>query len=137
MRRTISDEQLVARLATGFGVLALLLAGVGLYGVMTYAITRRTGEIGLRVALGARQGDVVSMVLSDALRLVGVGIAIGLPLALASARLLRAQLHGVPGVDPFSIAVAVCTLAASALVAVTLPALRASAVSPVEALRGE
>jgi predicted permease len=137
MRRAISDERLVARLATGFGVLALLLAGVGLYGVMTYAITRRTGEIGLRVALGARQRDIVSMVLLDALRLVGAGIASGLPLALASARLLRAQLHGVPAADPYSIAVAVGMLAAGAVVAVTLPALRASAVSPIEALRVE
>src|SRR5829696_2357339 len=82
MQNSISQERLVARLATGFGVLALLLAAVGLYGVLTYAVTRRTNEIGLRVALGAQQGDVMRMVIGDALKLVLVGVVIGVPLAL-------------------------------------------------------
>src|SRR6185436_1728196 len=88
IRGTIREERLVARVATAFGVLAVLLAAIGLYGVMTYAITRRTGEIGLRVALGAQRDDVVRMVLFDALRLVGLGVVVGLPLALAASRLL-------------------------------------------------
>jgi putative ABC transport system permease protein len=137
MRQSIREERLVAKLATAFGVLALLLAGIGLYGVMTYAITRRTGEIGLRVALGAQRQDVLRMVLFDALRLVGVGLVVGLPLALMSTRLLRTQLHGVGAVDPASIAAAVGVLMASALVAVLVPAMRASKVSPIVALRAD
>src|SRR5439155_22145621 len=134
---SVRQERLLARLATGFGVLALLLAAVGLYGVMTYAVTRRTVEIGLRVALGAQQLDVVRMVLFDALRLVAAGFVIGLPLALFMTRLLRSQLHGVDPADPLSIAAAVAVLAASAVLAVLLPALRASRVSPIVALRAE
>ncbi len=118
-----------------FGALALLLASIGLYGVMTYAIKRRTGEIGLRTALGAQRKDVVSMVLSDALRLVVSGMIIGLPLALAATRLLRAQLHDVTPVDPASIAVALLVLATSAVLAAILPALSASKVSPMVALQ--
>ncbi len=137
MRQSIREERLVARLASAFGAFALLLAAIGLYGVMTYAITRRTGEIGLRVALGAQRGDVVRMVLFDALRLVGFGLVIGLPVALMSTRLLRTQLHGVDSADPVSIVVAVGVLVSSAVVAVLLPALRAARVSPIVALRAE
>jgi ABC-type antimicrobial peptide transport system permease subunit len=137
MKQSIREERLVARLATAFGVLALLLAGIGLYGVMTYAITRRTGEIGLRAALGARRSDVVWMVLFDALRLVSAGIVVGLGLALVSTRLLRTQLHDVGTFDPLSIAAAVAVLAISAVIAVMVPALRASRVSPIVALRAE
>ncbi len=137
MSQAIREERLVAKLASGFGVLALLLASIGLYGVMTYAISRRTGEIGLRVALGAQRSDVVNMVLFDALRLVGAGMFVGLALALVSTRLLQTQLHDVGAIDPVSIAVAVMVLAASAVIAVLVPALRASRVSPIVALRAE
>ncbi len=137
MRRSVREERLLARLATGFGALALLLAAVGLYGVMTYAVTRRTGEIGLRVALGAQRNAVVGMVVRDALRLVAVGIVIGVPLALAATKLLRNQLYGVQPSDPASIAVALVVLLASAVVASLLPAMRASRVAPVVALREE
>jgi len=137
VRQSIREERLVARLASGFGAFALLLAAIGLYGVMTYAITRRTGEIGLRVALGAQRADVVRMVLVDALRLVAIGLVVGLPVALASARLLTTQLHGIGAVDPVSIGVAVAVLAGSAVGAVMLPALRAANVSPIVALRAE
>jgi ABC-type antimicrobial peptide transport system permease subunit len=137
MRQSIAQERLLAQLATAFGTLALLLAGIGLYGVMTYAITRRTGEIGLRVALGAQRADVLRMVLVDALRLVAVGLAVGLPFALLSTRLLRTQLHGVDAIDPLSIVAAVSVLALSAVIAVLVPALRASRVSPIVALRAD
>jgi predicted permease len=137
MLDSIVEQRLVAQLATAFGVLALLLAAVGLYGVMTYAVARRTGEIGVRVALGAQQADVVRMVLLDAARLVSAGVIVGLPLALAATRLLEAQLHGVELIDPISITTAITVLATSALVAGLLPALRASRVSPIEALRSE
>jgi putative ABC transport system permease protein len=137
MQQSIAQERLVAQLATAFGTLALLLAGIGLYGVMTYAITRRTGEIGLRVALGAQRADVLRMVLVDALRLVAVGLVVGLPFALLSTRLLRTQLHGVDAIDPLSIVAAVSVLALSAVIAVLVPALRASRVSPIVALRAD
>jgi len=137
VRQSIREERLVARLASAFGAFALLLAAIGLYGVMTYAITRRTGEIGLRVALGAQRSDVIRMVLVDALRLVAVGLVIGVPVALLSMRFLRTQLHGVDAADPISIAVAVAVLVTSAVVAVMLPASRAARVSPIVALRAD
>ncbi len=137
MARSIQAERVLARVSTGFGFLALLLASLGLYGVLTYAITRRTGEIGLRVALGAQRSAVVRMVLSDAFRLVAVGALIGAPLAIGGARLLRSQLHGIEAVDPVSIAVAVAVLLTSALGAALLPAMRASRVEPLTALTEE
>ena len=137
MRETIAQERLLAKLATAFGILALLLAAIGLYGVMTYAITRRTSEIGLRVALGAQRGDIVRMVLRDGLGVVVIGVVVGLPVTLASVRLLGTQLHNVPLADPVSIAAAIAVLMTSALVAALLPALRASRVSPIVALRAE
>jgi predicted permease len=135
MRSSISQERLIARLAVGFGVMALLLATIGLYGVMTYAVTRRTAEIGLRVALGAQRGDVIRMVLADAMTLVGVGLAIGLPASLAAGRLLKAQLYGVTAGDPTALTVAVGVLATSAALAALAPALRASRVAPLLSLR--
>ena len=137
MEQSIGQERLMAKLSTAFGVLALLLASIGLYGVMTYAITRRTREIGLRVALGARQRDVVRAILFESLRLVAVGMVIGLPLALAAVRLLGSQLYGVAAVDPPSIAAALGVLAASGVIASLLPALRASRVSPIVALQAD
>jgi ABC-type antimicrobial peptide transport system permease subunit len=137
MRQSIREQRLLARLATGFGVMALLLAAIGLYGVMTYAIARRTGEIGLRVALGAQRSSVVGMVLSDALRLVLLGIVVGVPLAFGAARLLGNELHGVEATDPASIVIALLVLAGSGVVAALVPALRASRVAPLVALRQE
>jgi predicted permease len=137
MSRSIGEQRLVARLSTGFGGLALLLAAVGLYGVMTYAITRRTGEIGLRVALGAQRGTLLRMVLFDAMRVVAVGVVLGIPLSIASAQLLRSQLHGVSATDPVAIGVALAVLAGSCVLATLIPALRASRVTPLVALRQE
>ena len=137
MAVSISQERLVARLATGFGVLALLLAAIGLYGVLTYAVTRRTNEIGLRVALGAQRKDVVRMVLGDAMKLVLIGMVIGAPLAMAATRLLRNQLHDVHPADPITIAFALLVLAASAIIAAILPAQRAARLDPLTALRAE
>jgi predicted permease len=137
MRQSISQERLLARLASGFGTLALLMAAIGLYGVMTYAVNRRTGEIGLRVALGAAQGDIVRMVLGNALRVVATGVLVGVPFGLATTRLLRSQLHGIDATDPVSIAVALTVLAAAAVAASLLPALRAGRVAPLVALRQE
>jgi putative ABC transport system permease protein len=135
MADSISQQRLLAQLAGAFGVLALVLAAIGLYGVMTYAITRRTGEIGLRVALGAQRADVIRMVLVEAVELVAIGIVVGLPVALLATRLLRTQLHGVPATDPISLGFALAVLAASAVIAALVPALRASRLSPMRALR--
>lgn len=135
MQASIRAQKLVAQLATGFGSLALLLAAIGLYGVMTYAITRRTGEIGLRIALGADQTAVLRMVLVDALRLVGIGAVVGLPMAVFATQLLKTQLHGVEPIDPVSIGAAVIVLVSTALVATLVPAIKAARVSPIVALR--
>src|SRR4051812_3881 len=133
--QSVREERLLARLATGFGIGALLLAAIGLYGVMTYAVTRRTGEIGLRVALGARRSEVVSLVVNDAMRVVLLGFIVGLPVALGILRFLRAQLHGIEATDPLSLGLALAVLLVSALLAVVLPAMRAARVSPIVALR--
>ena len=137
MRQSISEERLLATLATVFGIAALLLAAIGLYGVMSYAVSRRAGEIGLRVALGAQRSTVIGMVLRDALLLVGVGIVAGVPLALGASRIIRSQLHGVGPADPLALVVALVVLALGAVTAALLPALRASRVAPVVALRAE
>jgi len=135
MRASVRQERLLARLASGFGIVALLLAAIGLYGVLTYAIGRRTGEIGLRVALGARRGTVIGMVLGDALRLVIVGVVLGIPLALGVMQLIRTQLHDIKPTDPIALIVAVVVLGVSALAAALIPSLRASRVAPIVALR--
>jgi ABC-type antimicrobial peptide transport system permease subunit len=135
MSHSIREERLVARVASAFGLLALLFAAVGLYGVMTYAITRRTGEIGLRVALGAQRDDVARMVFGDAMRLVGVGLVAGILTALVMMRLLHRQLHEVGAIDAASIAMAVGVLGLSAVLAMMMPAMRAMRVSPMAAMR--
>ncbi|HEY2164291.1 MAG TPA: FtsX-like permease family protein, partial [Gemmatimonadaceae bacterium] len=94
-------------MATAFGVLALALAAIGLYGVMSYSVARRSREMGLRTALGAQRGDVMRLVLTNALALVVAGLVVGLPLAMAMTRLLKSQLHSVGTADPGSIAVVV------------------------------
>ena len=137
MRQSISQERLLATLATVFGAAALLLAAIGLYGVMSYAVSRRSGEIGLRVALGAQRATVIRMVLGDAMVLVGIGILAGVPLTLGASRVMRNQLHGVGPTDPFAFVVALAVLALGAITAALLPALRASRVAPVVALRAE
>ena len=103
----LAVERLAASLSTAFGVLATLLAAIGLYGVMAFLVTRRTREIGLRMALGAGAGDVIWIVMREVLLLVGIGVAIGLPAALAVSRLLRSQLYGMSPSDPASISFAV------------------------------
>jgi predicted permease len=137
MRQSISQDLLVARVASFFGALALGLAALGLYGVMMYATLRRTSEFGLRMALGADDARVRGMVLGEALALVAGGAVLGVPLALAASRLLRSQLYGVEAVDLPSIAAALGVLLVSATIAGYLPAARAARVGPLEALRVE
>jgi predicted permease len=136
MQRTIRQQRLVATLATAFGAAALLLAVVGLYGVMSYAVTRRTAEIGLRGALGADRAAVLRLVLGDGLRLAALGIVVGVPLAVTAARALRAQLR-VPPTDLVSLGIAVFAIAACAVAATLIPAVRAARVPPTVALSRE
>jgi len=135
--RSLVVERFVATLSTAFGVLATLLAVVGLYGVMAFTVARRTREIGVRMALGAVQGDVVWLVMREVLLLVTAGMILGLAAAWGLGRVVGAQLYGVTPNDPFTIAAAAAILAAVSLAAGYIPAIRATRVNPVLALRYE
>jgi len=135
--QSLLNERLIAILSTAFGALATLLAVVGLYGVMAYTVARRTREIGVRMALGAVQGDVVWLVMREVLLLVGTGVAFGLVAAWGLHRLVSSQLYGIAATDPLTIAGAAAVLAAVAMLAGYLPARRATRVNPVLALRYE
>ena len=132
-----NQERLIARLTMLFGALALVLAAVGLYGITSYTVARRTGEIGLRMALGADRGKVVRMVLRGALIQVGLGLALGIPITLIGVHFMRDQLYGVRSWDPLSIAIAVVILSGAAALAGFIPARRAASIAPMEALRIE
>jgi predicted permease len=131
------QQRLIARLTSFFGVLSLILASVGLYGVTAYNAGRRVNEIGVRMALGADRRQVVALILQGAFRLIGLGLLIGLPLTFATGQFLGNQLYGFNPYDPVMTLVAVVTLGLSALIASLIPAFRASLVSPMEALRAE
>jgi predicted permease len=135
--RSLVPERLTALLSAIFALLATLLAAMGLYGVMAYTVTRRTREIGIRVALGAERGNVIWLVMQECMRLTLLGLAIGLPLALASSRFLERQLFEVPPADLLTVFAAMATLLAVAIAAGYLPARRATRISPVRALRYE
>jgi len=132
-----NQERLISRLTALFGLLALVLASVGLYGITAYSVARRTSEIGLRMALGANRGNVVALVLRAASWQVGLGLAIGIPAALLGGRLMSSQLYGVSAYDPFTLAAAVLVLSVCAAVAGFIPARRAASIEPMNALRTE
>jgi ABC-type antimicrobial peptide transport system permease subunit len=128
-------ERLAATFVGAFGALALVLATVGIYGVIAYSTRQRTQEIAIRMAMGASAADVVRLVMTRGVRLTALGVAFGLAASLAVARLLRTHLYGVTSLDPVSFGGAVLLLAAVALAAAYLPARRATRVEPSEALR--
>jgi predicted permease len=131
------QERLFARLSTFFGLLALVLACVGLYGMMSYAVACRTNEIGIRMALGAQETRILRVVLREAMTLTVLGIAIGVPAALVASRLVASMLYGLKPTDPLTIVSAAAVMAAVALLAAYVPARRASRVDPIVALRYE
>jgi putative ABC transport system permease protein len=131
------QQRLVATLTTLFGVLGLILAAVGLFGVLAYMVERRTGEIGVRMALGADRGRIVGMVLGGAFLHVGIGLAIGISAAIVAGKLMTAQLFGVQPWDPVMLTSATLLLGLGTLVASLIPAWRAACIEPMAALRTE
>jgi predicted permease len=134
---SFDQERAVASLAGLFGIVALVLAAVGLYGVTAYTVAQRTNEIGIRMALGADRPRVIQLVLAGAFKRVLVGLILGLPLAIGAGRLISNQLYGVSSWDPLALMVAASALAVSAFVAAIIPASRAASISPMSALRIE
>ena len=141
LERQVADavrtDRIFAQLVGGFGALALLLACVGLYGVVSQAVARRTNEVGIRMALGASRRDIMMMILREAGGLVGVGLLIGLPASALASRLIASQLFGVGTADPPTLGLAAAVLASIAILAGYLPARRASRLDPNAALRTE
>jgi putative ABC transport system permease protein len=131
----VAQRQFQMRLAVGFALSALLLASIGIFGVVSYTVARRRNEIAIRMALGAAAGDVCRLVLSEGLTPVAVGVAVGVAAALALGRVVQSLLFGATASDPLTISAVVGLLAVVALVASYLPALRATRVAPAEALR--
>ncbi len=132
-----TQDRLVARLTTLFGILALILASVGLYGVMSYFVARRTGEIGIRMALGATRASVLGDVLRGALLQIAFGLVVGIPAALFAGHLMASQLYGVGSYDPWAFVGAALVLAVCAALASLIPARRAASIEPMQALRTE
>jgi len=137
LESSLVQERLMATLASAFGALALMLAAIGLYGVLAYTVVRRTNEIGVRLALGAQRSQVLGLVMRDAARMLALGTAIGLPAAWAASRLVSSMLFGLTTNDPLTIVLAIALLALTGLLAGYLPARRATKVDPLVALRCE
>ena len=135
--QTINQEITFAELCSGFAILALVIACVGLYGTVSYNVARRTGEIGIRMALGAQRSVVVRMVLREVLILAAMGLTIGLATALAASRFVASFLYGMKPNDPLAFTLAVMTLLGAALMAGYVPARKASRIDPMSALRHE
>jgi ABC-type lipoprotein release transport system permease subunit len=134
---TVSQERLVANLSVFFGGLAVFLVAIGLYGAISYGVSRRTMEIGVRMALGAQRREVLQMVLLESFSVAAAGLAVGTPVSLAVATTLRSMLYGLSSSDPFTILVAFMGIAIVTLAATFFPAHRAASIDPMRALRME
>jgi ABC-type antimicrobial peptide transport system permease subunit len=137
VNESIARQSLIARLSAFFGVLAVFLACIGIYGLMSYAVLRRTNEIGIRLALGAQAGAVRWLVLRESLVLLGLGLAVGVPVALGSTGVLRNLLFQLSPLDPVAFAISIAVVAAMTVLAAWPPARRATRVDPMVALRCE
>ena len=135
--RSYSNQTIIAQLSAFFGIVAVFLSSIGLYGIMSYLVSRRMGEIGIRMALGADRSEVRWQVMREAVLWIAIGIVIGLPITLAGGRLVRTMLYGLSASDPLSMVAAAVALAIAGLAAGYLPARRASRVEPSVALRYE
>jgi ABC-type antimicrobial peptide transport system permease subunit len=135
--RSTSDERALAFLAIGFSILAMVLAAVGLYGVLAYSTEQRSREIGVRLALGAQRSSVMVLVVREMALIAAIATVVALPSVVALARLFRSQLYGVTTFDPVSLAGAVLLTALMVLMAAALPARRAASIEPMQALRSE
>ena len=135
--RSFTNQTMIAELSAFFGMMAVFLSCIGLYGLMSYLVGRRTGEIGIRMALGASRSGVAWQVLREIGLLLVAGILIGLPLTLSGIRMVRSMLYGLSGTDPFSLLAATALLLFAGMAAGFLPARKASSVDPVVALRDE
>ena len=134
---SIATKSLVARLSTFFGVVAVFLACIGIYGLLSYSVARRTSEFGIRLALGARSHMLLWMILRESILLLTLGLAIGVPIALSSTRILKSQLYELSPLDPTAISIAIATISVMTIAAAWLPARRATKVNPIQALRTE
>jgi ABC-type antimicrobial peptide transport system permease subunit len=135
--QSMHTDYFVARLASAFGLLAIVLAGVGLYGIMAFTVARRTREIGIRMTLGASPATILRQVLRETSILMLIGIAVGVPIALAGTRMIRSMLFGLGAADPLALIAACVILASIAAAASYIPARRAARVDPMVALRYE
>jgi putative ABC transport system permease protein len=134
---SVARQRFAMTLLTVFSLVALVIAAVGIYGVMAYSVVQRTGEFGIRMALGAQQRDVLRLVLMQGGKLIGLGLIIGLAATLAASRTLGSMLFNTSGQDPLTLGTITLLLGAVALIACLLPANRATKVNPIEALRAE
>jgi ABC-type antimicrobial peptide transport system permease subunit len=132
-----TQQAMIAKLTSLFGLLALVLASVGLYGVTAYTVERRTNEIGIRMALGANRPDVLKLILRGALLQMAVALAIGIPVTIAAGRAMAAQLFGVKSYDPRILLLSTAALVVAAFLAAVIPAGRAATLDPIRALRNE
>jgi ABC-type antimicrobial peptide transport system permease subunit len=131
------QQRAVASLAGLFGIVALVLASVGLYGITAFAVAQRTGEIGVRIALGASRTNVIQLVLLSAFKKVALGLLLGIPLSIGAGHLISSQLYGVAKWDPLALLISIGSLGAFAFVAAIIPAARAASIEPTNALRAE
>ena len=134
---SIATQSLIARLSSFFGIIAVFLACIGIYGLLSYSVARRTSEFGIRLALGAQSHMLLWMILRECILLLALGLAIGVPVALSSTRILKSQLYELSPLDPMAISIAIAAVSVMTIAAAWLPARRATKIDPMQALRTE